>query len=214
MLEMRKNWLPLMMADGADGGGDTDESTDDTGNEETKKPEDKKPEDKKPEEGDEGEKKYSDADVNKILDAKFAKWEAKKQKDIDEAKKLADMNADEKANYKLTQAEQRIAEFERKEAISNMKSEARSMLKEKGITVGDSLLGMLVDPEADKTKLAVEEFLTLFEEAVGDAVKGKLKGTPPKTGTSTKAVTKEEIMAVKDPVERRKLIQDHLELFE
>ena len=40
----------------------------------------------------EDEKKYSDKDVNKIINRKFAEWEKKKQKEDDEAKKLAKMN--------------------------------------------------------------------------------------------------------------------------
>ena len=44
-----------------------------------------------------GEPKYTDADVNKLIDQKFAEWQKKQQKAVDEAQKLAEMNAQEKA---------------------------------------------------------------------------------------------------------------------
>ncbi|MCQ8264279.1 capsid assembly scaffolding protein Gp46 family protein, partial [Streptococcus suis] len=40
------------------------------------------------------EKKYTDADVDAIIDKKFAKWKAEQEKAESEAKKLAKMNAE------------------------------------------------------------------------------------------------------------------------
>ncbi|HEM5311586.1 TPA: DUF4355 domain-containing protein, partial [Streptococcus suis] len=42
------------------------------------------------------EKKYTDADVDAIIDKKFAKWKAEQEKAESEAKKLAKMNAEDK----------------------------------------------------------------------------------------------------------------------
>ena len=42
------------------------------------------------------EKKYTDADVDAIIDKKFAKWRADQEAKESEAKKLAKMNADDK----------------------------------------------------------------------------------------------------------------------
>lgn len=43
------------------------------------------------------EKKYSDEDLNAILDKRFARWKADQEKEKAEAKRLADMNAQERA---------------------------------------------------------------------------------------------------------------------
>lgn len=44
-------------------------------------------------------KKYSDADVDEIINKKFAKWQKEQEKKISEAEKLAGMNAQEKAEH-------------------------------------------------------------------------------------------------------------------
>ena len=41
--------------------------------------------------------KYTDAEVDEILNKKFAKWQEKQQKAVDEAAKLAKMDATQKA---------------------------------------------------------------------------------------------------------------------
>ena len=45
------------------------------------------------------EAKYTDADVDEILNKKFAKWQEQREKAVNEAKKLAEMNAQQKAEY-------------------------------------------------------------------------------------------------------------------
>lgn len=53
--------------------------------------------------------KYSDADLDKIISAKFAKWAADRDKAVEDARKegekLAKMNADQKKAYELEQAQ-------------------------------------------------------------------------------------------------------------
>ena len=129
-----------------------------------------------------GDKKYSDADVNKIINRKFAEWEKKRQKEEDEAKKLAKMNAQEKADYKQKQLEREIENLKNERALSQMKDEARKMLKEKGISISDELLAFMVSGDAEDTKKAVDSFADLFNTAVNEAVKGKARQETPKEG--------------------------------
>lgn len=130
----------------------------------------------------ESEKKYSDEDVDKLIKRKFAEWEKKKQKEEDEAKKLAKMNAQEKADYKNRQLEERIAELEREKTLSSMKDEARKMLSEKNINISDELLAFMVTSDAEKTKTAVDSFAELFNAAVNEAIKSKARQSVPKEG--------------------------------
>lgn len=138
------------------------------------------------------EKKYTDDDVNKLLDKKFAEWQKKKDKEVEEAKakekeaaKLKAMSENEKKDYQLKQYEERIAEFERKETLAEMTKTARNLLAENNITVSDELLSMLVTTDAEQTKAAVDSFTKLYNEAVETKVKERLKGETPKTGTGT-----------------------------
>lgn len=170
------------------------------------KPKDEKKEPKK-------ELKYTDEDVDRIINRKFAEWEKKQQAKVDEAAKLADMTATEKEKYRADQLEKELEELKKKDTLSEMSKTARRILADEEINIPDELLGNLVTTDAEQTKEAVQSFAKLFKEAVQAAVTDKLKGTPPKRGGKP-SMTKEQILAVKNPSERQKLIAEHLELFE
>lgn len=135
--------------------------------------------------------KYDDKDVDKIIARKFKEWTEKKDKEVAEAKKLAEMNAQQKAEYERDQMKKELEEFKRKDAISEMSKEARRMLSDSGVTVPDELLSMLVTTDAESTKAAVDGFAKLFKETVENAVKERLKGTTPKTGTASNVAVSE-----------------------
>lgn len=162
-----------------------------------------------------GEKKYSDEDVDKIINRKFAEWEKKQEKERQkksEADKLKEMNAQQKADYEREQLEKKVEELMKKEALSQMSRSARGMLQEKGINVSDQLLSMLISEDADTTKASVDSFISLFQSEVGKAVKEALKGETPRTGGAS-GMTKEQIMAVTNRAERQRLIKENINLF-
>lgn len=176
-MKFKKFMMLQLFAEGSEGSdGDSGNEGADGNNPETKEQEDDEEDDP------EDEKKYSDKDVNKIINRKFAEWEKKKQKEDDEAKKLAKMNAQEKADYKNKQLEDKIAELENEKALSNMRDEARKMLSEKNINISDELLAFMVSKDAGETKKAVDSFVELFNAAVNEAVKGKARQETPKDG--------------------------------
>ena len=51
-------------------------------------------------EGDGKEAKYTDDDLDRILNRKFAEWQKKKDKEVDEARRLASMTEEEKTKQK------------------------------------------------------------------------------------------------------------------
>lgn len=160
------------------------------------------------------ERRYTDADVDRIIDRKFAEWQKKQQKAVDEAKKLERMNAQQKAEYERDQLQKALDEYKRKDSLAEMTKTARKMLTDSGIAVPDELLSVLVTTDADQTKAAIDSFSGLFAAAVETAVKERLRGEPPKKGTSTgQSMTKEQIMAIRDPELRQKKMLEHRELF-
>ena len=160
------------------------------------------------------EKKYSDADLDKIINKKFALWQEKKQKEVDEAQKLATMTAQQKAEYERDQLKKELDDYKRKASLAEMTTTARKILTEDGISVSDELLGMLVTTDAEKTKAAVDGFSKAFKEAVESAVKERLKGEPPKKGSGgATGMTKEAIMAIKDPELRQQKMLENKHLF-
>ena len=140
----------------------------------------------------ESQAKYTDEDVNKIIDKKFAEWQKKQQKEVDEAKKLAEMNATQKAEYERDQLKKKLEELERQASLGEMTKTARKMLSESNINIPDELLSMMVTTDAEETKVAVDGFAKAFKEAVESEVKERLKGEPPKRSSgSSQSMTKE-----------------------
>lgn len=136
------------------------------------------------------EPKYTDADFDRKLNQKFAEWQQKKDKEIDEAKKLAEMNAQEKAEYSLKQEQEAHAKtqkeldaFKRKDTLAEMSKTARKMISDEGISIPDELLSLIVTTDAEETKTAVTGFTKLFKAAVDAEVKNRLRGETPTVGT-------------------------------
>lgn len=163
-------------------------------------------------EGKTGELKYTDEDVNKLLNKKFAEWQKKKEGEISEAQKLAEMNAQQQAEYQRDKLQKELDELKQKDALAEMSKTARKMLSDSGVSVSDELLSVLVTADAEKTKNAVNSFADLFKTAVKNAVAAELKSPPPTTGTGS-GITKEQIMAIKDRAARQKAINENIELF-
>lgn len=190
-----------------------DETSNENENTETENAQ-KKEEQENQEKNKASEKKYSDEDLNAILDKRFARWKADQEKEKAEAKRLAEMNAQERAEAERDKVQKELDELKAKKAIAEMTNEARKMCAEHDINVGDDLLSVLVNKDADKTKKAVDSFVKMFEQEVEKAVKEKLKGNGPKRGSSNKGVTRESILNITDPMERQRMIAENMDLFQ
>lgn len=158
--------------------------------------------------------KYTDADLDRIIGQKFAEWQKKQQKAVDEAQKLATMNATQKAEYERDQLRKELNTLREQTALADMSKTARKMLTDEGITVSDDLLSVMVTTDAEKTKSAVDGFAKAFKEAVESAVKERLRGEPPRRGTGgAVTMTKEQILSIRDPELRQKKMLENRSLF-
>lgn len=160
----------------------------------------------------EGEKKYTDADIDRIINKKFAEWQTKQDKAVSEAAKLAQMDAQQKAEYERDQLKAELEELKTANARAQMTVTARGILQEKGVSVPDSVVDHLIGKDAEDTKTAVDAFADAFNQAVTDAVKNLNKKATPRTGghgTTTKA----EIMKISDPLERQAAIRKNIKEF-
>jgi len=157
--------------------------------------------------------KYTDADVDEIVSKRLAKWEKQQAAKVEEAAKLAEMNAQQKAEYERDKVQKELDEYKRRDTVNAMVTESRRQLSEQGIAVSDDILTRLVGETAEETKASVDAFSTAFTAAVEDAVKKQLAGKAPAAGVATKTMTKEEILAIKDPIVRQAAIRDNIGLF-
>lgn len=157
--------------------------------------------------------KYTDADVDEIVSKRLAKWEKQQAAKVEEAAKLAEMNAQQKAEYERDKVQKELDEYKRRDTVNAMVAESRRQLSEQGIAVSDDILARLVGETAEETKASVDAFSAAFTAAVEDAVKKQLAGKAPAAGVATKTMTKEEILAIKDPITRQAAIRDNIGLF-
>lgn len=161
---------------------------------------------------DDGEKKYTDAEVNALLDKKFAQWKAKQEKAVDEAKRLEKMSADEKNAERFAELQKRLDEMEAKEARSKMAASARKLLQAENITVGDTIVNALIGEDAETTKEAVDAFVKAFKAAVKAEAKATFGKKEPKTSTGG-TLTKEDILKIEDPIKQQEAIRRNMNLF-
>lgn len=197
----------LMPALAADDGTNAGGSAPAEENKDTGKPEDDGNKAKEP------EKKYTDADVDRILDKKFAAWQKKQEAAISEAQKLAAMDEKQKADYEKKQLEKELADLKREKTIAGLTNEARKILSNEGVKISDDLLNNLIGEDAETTSKQVNAFVSAYKEAVAAGVKEALKGSTPTKGTSGSKLTKSDILKVQDRAERQKLISQNLDLF-
>lgn len=164
--------------------------------------------------GNKDTKKYSDAEVDEIINKKFAKWQKEQERKISEAEKLAGMNAQEKAEHERDTLQKELDALKRANSIAEMEKTARTMLHDDGVNVPDEVVSSLIADDADNTKAKVEAFSKAFKEAVQTAVKDALKGKAPATGKGGSTLTKADILKIANRAERQKAIAEHIELFQ
>lgn len=161
------------------------------------------------------EKKYTDEDVNRIINKKFAEFKARNEKEKKEAEKLINMTAQEKYQYERDELQKQIDELNYKLNKTELEKVTRETLRNQNIVIGDDLLAHLITDKAETTKTNIDGFIKLFNEAVDVAVNERMKGKTPKSMNGVgNGITKEEIMKIQDPTARQQAIADNLELFE
>ena len=133
---------------------------------------------------------------------------------VEEAHKLAQMNATEKAEHERKAMEEELASLKAEKTHNTMMSEARNMLKADGLNLADDIISVLVTDNAETTKNAIKAFSAAFQTAVNEAVKTQLAGSEPRRGATATGMTREQIEEIKDPTKRRAAIAENMHLFE
>lgn len=167
------------------------------------------------------EVKYTDADVDAIINKKFASWQEKQDKAIaeavakvEEANRLAQMNDKEKADHERKAMADELALLKAEKAHNSMVAQARQMFTENGVkNIPEEVIGVLVTDNADTTKAVVNKFSGWVKQWHDEDVKATLAGAEPKRGSAS-GMSKEEILAIKDKSQRLKAIEENLALFQ
>ncbi len=107
--------------------------------------------------------KYSDEDIDRIIGDRFKRWEKQHEKKISEAKKLAGLSAEERAD----ELQKRIDELEAEKAHGEMVKTARQLFQNAEITtIPEGLIDVIVASDAETTQKNVKAFIKMFNAAV------------------------------------------------
>lgn len=141
------------------------------------------------------------------LKAKLAKYE-------NNDKGIKELSDEEKAKRESDSKDRRIQELEGIIARNKDLKETKQVFEESGISVPDNVLDMVVVNDNKKTVANVQAITNFIEKIKEDTRNELLAGrTPQVTGVKTTKMTKDEIMNIKDTVERQKAIRDNWSLF-
>ena len=125
------------------------------------------------------EKLFTQEEVNNIVEKRLNKEKNKWKNEVDQAKRLAEMSAEERAReefrIKQQQFEEEKAAFEKEKLLVQTQKE----LSAKNVPV--EFADMLVKEDAEATKAAIDAFAQLYNQSIEKGVSNKMKGRPPKT---------------------------------
>lgn len=135
------------------------------------------------------EKKYTDKDVDAIVNKRFAKWKTEQEQAVksakEEAEKLAKMNAEQKQNYEIEKLQKENEKLKQEAAKVELSRSATGILAEKGIEATQDVLGFVVGNDADDTNAKIDKLVKIVESQLKKAEIARATGTTPKTMTNS-----------------------------
>ena len=167
----------------------------------------------------EADKTFTQDELNHIVQERVQRAVAKAQKDAEdkikqaqsEGERLAKLTKDERAKEEEAK---RLADLEAREkaiAVKELRIETQSLLSDEGLPI--EFLDVVMADTAESVKDNIASIRKVFDEAVEKRVNERLTQDKPRRGATAGAMSKAEIMAVQDVNERQKLIAENLELF-
>ena len=148
------------------------------------------------------EKTFTQDEVNEIIKDRLSRERAKVEKQQEEAKKLAKMNAEEKAKYEHDKLLEELNQLKAEKSRRELQDTARDMLKEKNIDT--DLLAFLDYTDADTCKASIDKLSKVWDKAIEKAIDNRIKTkTVPKMANNNNTITKEQFnkMGYKQKVE-------------
>lgn len=135
------------------------------------------------------EKKYTDKDVDAIVNKRFAKWKTEQEQAVksakEEAEKLAKMNAEQKQNYEIDKLQKENEKLKQEAAKVELSRSATGILAEKGIEATQDVLDFVVGNDADDTNAKIDKLVKIVESQLKKAEIARATGTTPKTMTNS-----------------------------
>lgn len=138
-------------------------------------------------------KRYTDAEVDAIVNRKYAKWKAEQEKAVaaakEEAGKLAKMNADQKRQYEAEKSAQRIQDLEKEiegykrdaQRAELSKSAANILKEEHQIIATQDMLDFVTGEDEEATKANIAKLVGIILDDRKNQEERRATGTTPKS---------------------------------
>ena len=133
--------------------------------------------------------------------------------DLQSGKSIKDLSDEEKAKKAESDKDKRIAELEATIKRNKALRETQEIFVESGLNVSNEVLEMVVADDA-RTTLANATAITNLIENVKEATRKELLAGKTPQNFGKPKMTKEEIMGIADPIERRKKMRENWGLFQ
>jgi hypothetical protein len=139
-------------------------------------------------------KTFTQEELNAIIDKRLERErrdaQARIDKAVTEAQKLAKMSADERAEHERQELQKKLSEREAEITKRELRAEAKSQLSDKGLPI--ELAEVLPYTDADTTNAALAAVEKVFRAAVEKGVTERLKGNAPKVSQPAPQTTSVE----------------------
>lgn len=145
------------------------------------------------------EKTFTQADIDKIINKQFAKWQKKMEveknqamEEAREAERLEKMSAEERSKNELLTLKKQLEDMQKKEARKDLANSTLKEMSTRGIDA--DFLDFILAKDADTTKnrldIFEEKFNSMVNAKVESIVAERFKGKTPVTST-TQSTTSE-----------------------
>ena len=136
-------------------------------------------------------KTFTQEQVNEMIKERLAREKAKAEQQQEEAKKLAKMNAEDKAKYEHDKLVEELNQLKAEKNKRELQDTARGLLQEKNIDT--DLLEFLDYTDAETCKASIDKLSTAWNKAIEKAVNDRIKtNTVPKMANNNNTITKEQ----------------------
>ncbi len=156
------------------------------------------------------EKMFSQDELDKIIQTRLDRAMKKAEDDRKQAEELAKLSEKERAAKEIEIKQQ---EFENERKIfyrERLELQTSKELDKLGLPI--SFTTYVMGDNAEETQVRLTEFAKLWETELQARRIESMKGKTPEIGTS-KGMTKEDILSMGDPIERKRKIAENIELF-
>lgn len=151
---------------------------------------------------------------DKMRSKLFEEAKSKVKAEQDEAKKLEEMNASQRRKYEDQKRDEELEQLRAKVQRQEMEQTAMGILKEKGISVDQDVLDLVVADTAEVTSDRIEKLATLIDTRAREVRRQDFSTSAPKqSGSGQKVATLDEFKRM-SYTERLELKNDQPELYQ